>query len=38
MRFNGFKNKKLSNAKKKKMKNFLKVVVALKKVVFLQPI
>ena len=36
--FKRFKNKKLSNAKKKIVKNFLKVVAALKKVVFLQPL
>ena len=36
--FKRFKNKKLSNAMKKKLKKVLKVVTALKKVVSLQPI
>ena len=36
--FKRFKNKKLSNAKKKNGKKFLKVVVVLKKAVSLQPI
>jgi len=36
--FKRFKNRKLSNAKKKKMKIFLKEVAVLKKAVSLQPI
>ena len=36
--FKRFKNKKLSNAKKKNGKKNLKMVVVLKKVVFLQPL
>ena len=38
MVFKRFKNRKLSNAKKKKMKIFQKSVVVMKKVVLLQPI